>query len=710
MLPKNEAIRGSRECAGGELLLREAFAAPGTSGADCYTSVSQRLPQLHARAAASVEGKTERMSDPRDKSRSNENRSLPATRHNSETTGEGEEQSVPQQQRFKIETRSGGPLRRGLVNALGKPLGTVMGLHLLNDIYDRVSQSCENDEDFLQHTLDVMQVSYNVSEMDMARIPKTGPAVVVANHPFGAIEGVLLMLLLQRVRPDFKVLGNYFLRLIPEIKDKLIFVDNFGRDTSMRSNIGPMKESMRCLRKGHLLAIFPAGEVSHMTFRKRRITDPVWSPTVARIIRKTQASVVPVYFHGRNSLLFQTMGLFHPRFRTVMLPREFANKQRSTLDVSIGSAIPFKKLSSLHNDKDLVNYLRLRTYVLKQRYADKSRRRLSSIPLPSPKKGPDGAGDRPAMPVAPGVPPEKLEAELHGLPDECLLHENGNYNLYACKGDTIPSILKEIGRLREMTFRLVGEGTGKDIDLDRYDIYYDHLFIWQKEKREIVGAYRIGKTDEIIQEYGIDGLYTSSLFTFKPALFEKMGKALEMGRSFIRPEYQKSYNSLFLLWKGIGCYVLRNPEHIVLFGPVSISNDYSSVSKELIVRYLKTKDSISKLHKLIKPKTPPKLKSFKRHELREFKNAFRSVEDVTEVITDLETQFKGIPVLLRQYLKLGGKVLAFNVDPDFQDCLDGLIKVDVLHTPPRILATYMGKENVELLLEYHEAKRQAAGI
>jgi len=625
-------------------------------------------------------------------------------------TSDDEETPVLPEQRFKIETHSGGALRRWLVNTLGKPLGRIMGLHILNDISAKVDQRPEG-RDFLQATLDTMQVDYDVSEMDLARIPRTGPAVVVANHPFGAIEGIMLMHLLQRVRPDFKVLGNYFLRLIPELEDKLIYVDNFGRSSSLRNNIGPMKECMRCLRGGHLLAIFPAGEVSHMTWRKRRITDPAWSPTVARIIRKTQASVVPVYFEGRNSLPFQAMGLVHPRLRTVMLPREFANKQRQSFDISIGSAIPFKKLGSLQNDKDLVNYLRLRTYVLKQRYADrKPRRGLSSIPLPLQRKGVENAADRPSMPVAPAASPDILEAELRRLPDECLLHENGHYNVYACKGEMIPKVLHEIGRLREMTFRLVGEGTGKDIDLDRYDLYYDHLFIWQKEKREIVGAYRIGKTDEILQEFGMDGLYTSSLFTFKPALFERMGKALEMGRSFVRPEYQKSYNSLFLLWKGIGCYVLRNPEHMTLFGPVSISNDYSTVSKELIVRYLKTKDSISKLHKLIKPKTPPKLKSFKRHELREFRNAFKSVEDVTEVITDLETEFKGIPVLLRQYLKLGGKVLAFNVDPDFQDCLDGLIKVDVLQTPPRILAMYMGKENVELLLEYHEAKKQAAGL
>lgn len=616
------------------------------------------------------------------------------------------------QPHFKIEAQHGGPLRRKFVAAIARPLGRIMGLPLLNEIYDRVATR-QDHEDFLDKTLEVMGVDYRVTDEDLSRIPPQGPVIIVANHPFGAIEGVLLMALLGKIRPDFKVMGTHFLRFIPEIRDKIIFVDNFGKNSSMRSNIAPMKESLRCLRDGHLLAIFPAGEVSHMTFRKRRVTDPVWSPTVARIVRKTQAAVVPIFFQGHNGPLFQLLGLVHPRLRTVMLPRELANKRSHTIDISIGSAIPYKKLAAMSHDKDLVNYLRLRTYVLRQRYAEKQKRSLlPMIPLSLPNKKPvsSSALAVPPKPVAPPVEACLLQKELSRLPDDNLLFKQGDYSVYAASGNNLHHVMDEIGRLREYTFRLVGEGTGKETDIDRFDQHYDHLFIWNSAQQEIVGAYRIGKTDEIIENFGIEGLYTSTLFTFKPALFEHMGKALEMGRSFVRPEYQRSYNALFLLWKGIGGYVLRNPDHVVLFGPVSISNEYSTISRELIVRYLKSKDSFSKLHKLVKPKTPPRFKGLKRHELREFKYFFKSVDEVTEIITDLETEFKGIPVLLRQYLKLGGKVLSFNVDPDFQDCLDGLIKVDVLHTPPRILGMYMGKENVELLLEYHEAKKKPHSV
>ncbi len=610
---------------------------------------------------------------------------------------------------FRIETQQGGALKRKIVAGLGRPLGFVMGLPALNAIYNNVNaRSCP--EDFLDKVLEFMAVEYRVSDDDLTRIPREGPAVVVANHPFGALEGVILMHMLGRIRSDFKVMGNYFLRLIPQLRNRIIYVDNFGSPDALRQNIGPMKACLRCLRGGHLLAIFPAGEVSHVMIRKRRIIDPPWLPSVSRIIHRTEVPALPIYFHGRNSLLFQILGMLHPKLRTVMLPREFVNKCHSTIDVSVGSLIPYKKLGAMQHDVELINYLRLRTYILKQRYAEETKRvKLLPVPVRLPSwKHP--LPEKPVEEVAPPVPTELLLREVSRLPSECLLHESGDFQVYAASGELIPHVLDEIGRLREFTFRLVGEGTGRDKDLDRFDHYYDHLFILNTAKQEIVGAYRMGKTDEILAERGTEGLYTSTLFIFKPQLFERMGKALEMGRSFVRPEYQKSFSALFLLWKGIGCYVLRNPDHVTLFGPVSVSNEYSPTSKELIVRYLKSKDSFSKFHKYVKPKTPPKYKSLKRHEVREFKNAFKTVEDVTEVITDLESEFKGIPVLLRQYLKLGGKVLAFNVDPDFQDCLDGLIVVNVLRTPPKILATYMGKENVALLHEYHQEKARMAAL
>jgi len=600
---------------------------------------------------------------------------------------------------FYLPPASGGLLRQKLFTALARPLEYFMGFPLLNERYLPIAHH-DTAEAFFPNVLDVLNIGYHVADEDLERVPKTGPVIVVANHPYGMVEGVILGALLTRVRSDVKMMGTYFLHFIPNIRDMIIYVDNFGSDAAPRTNIGPLKESLRCLRSKQLLAIFPAGEVSRVDWRKRRVVDPPWTPMVARIIHKTRAPVLPVFFQGRNSSIFQVMGMVHPKLRMVMLPREFVNMQRRTVDVSIGHIIPYKKMSHLGDD-ELMRYLRLRTYFLQQRYAPRERRRFWFLPLGSPRRPAPVAGLRHEEPIEDAAPTAALAAEVAALDTFSLLLESGEFSVYAARSDRIPRIAHEIARLREYTFRLVGEGTGKPIDLDRFDDSYDHLFIWNKNAQEIVGAYRIGRTDELIERHGLDGLYTSTLFTYKPALFDRMGRALEMGRSFVRPEYQKSYAPLLLLWKGIGRYVLREPEYTVLFGPVSISNEYSSLSRELLVRYFKAHDSISSLARLVRPKTPPKLKNLKRHEIREFRNSLTNIEDVTEVLTDIEYEFRGIPVLLRQYLKLGGKILSFNVDHEFGDCLDGLIMVDLLQSQPKVLATYMGKENLEMYHKYH---------
>lgn len=600
---------------------------------------------------------------------------------------------------FYLDLISGGAVKGAFMNTLLKPLERFMGFPILNDCYVSIEHH-ETGRDFFPNVLRALNIGYRVSEEDMRRIPTSGPVVVVANHPYGMTEGVILGALLSSVRPDAKLMGTRFLSFIPNINDMIIHVDNFGGQAAPRVNIGPLKESLRCLREGKLLAIFPAGEVSSVDLRKRRISDPPWTPMVARIIHKTKAPVLPIFFHGRNSSLFQMLGMVHPRLRTLMLPREFVNMRRRTVDVSIGHIIPHKKIEHLAED-DLMRYLRLRTYMLHQRHAQRERRRFWLWPLEVLKRTANGQPQRQEAPIAEAQDASALAKEVASLEPWAMLLQSGEFGVYAAKAKQAPLVLKEIGRLREMTFRLVGEGTGKPSDLDRFDESYEHLFIWSKQAQEIVGAYRIGRTDEIIAREGVEGLYTSTLFTFKPALFERMGRALEMGRSFVRPEYQKSYAPLLLLWKGISRYLMREPDYTVLFGPVSISNEYSSFSRELLVRYFKAHNSISELAKLVKPKTPPKLKGLKRHEIREFRNVFTNLDDVTEALTDIENEFRGIPVLLRQYLKLGGKILAFNVDHEFGDCLDGLIMVDMTQSDPKVLGAYMGRENVVLYHKYH---------
>jgi putative hemolysin len=250
--------------------------------------------------------------------------------------------------------------------------------------------------------------------------------------------------------------------------------------------------------------------------------------------------------------------------------------------------------------------------------------------------------------------------------------------------------LREIGRLRELTFRAVGEGTGKSLDLDRFDGEYLHLFVWNASRNEVVGAYRLAGTDVV------RNLYTATLFKYDQRFLDETGPALELGRSFVRGEYQKGFAPLLALWKGIGVWVARNPRYKILFGPVSISNQYQAVSRELMVAFLERRTSVRDWAGLVSNGNSLPRRSGR---LTLPQSGF-DVEDLSDVISDLEPSRNGIPVLLRQYLKLGGKLLGFNVDPEFSNALDGLILVDLCKTEPRLLERYLGKRAAAEFLSY----------
>ena len=574
--------------------------------------------------------------------------------------------------------------KRKLFSLAARGAESLLALGRCSRIYAGLSAS--EPEAFCGEALKALGISFAPDVEDLARIPARGPLVVVANHPFGAVEGLALLSLLQRVRPDVRVMANSLLERLPQLQKNLIAVDPFGRADSPRRNLQPLRESLRWVREGGALILFPAGEVSHLNLRQRAVTDPPWTPDLARIVRRTGAAVLPVFFPGANGLLFQTLGLIHPRLRTALLPHEMLNKRDRELAVRIGSPIPFRKLEGM-DDGQMVDYLRLRTYLL-------ARRQGPSAP----------AGQNTApVPVAAAVCPQLLCEEVERLPAESVLLESGPYRVLAAEAEQIPHLLQEIGRLREITFRAAGEGTGLACDLDRFDNIYTHLLIWNAESREVVGAYRLGRTDKLMERFGTSGLYTSTLFRYRRALLEKMGPALEMGRSFVRPEYQRSFSPLLLLWKGIGSFVVRHPEYRTLFGPVSISREYTPLSRQLMAASLGESCTIAELARLVRPRNPLRFRPLrvKGCSAGPVRNILQNFEEVSALVADLEADGKGVPVLLRQYLGLGGKLLAFNVDAAFSDVLDGLILVDLCRTEPRTLERYLGREESRRFLAYH---------
>jgi putative hemolysin len=556
----------------------------------------------------------------------------------------------------------------------------------VRELYRRVQKSPEGFG--LEQLLTEMRVDLRVDAADAARIPATGPVVVVANHPFGMLDGAVLAVLLTRVRPDVKVMTNYLLSDVPELAQHCIFVNPFQADRavnadSLNVNRRAMREALGWLQKGGMLAIFPAGEVSTWQFPHGQIADPVWNDTAVRLIRRTGATALPVYFCGRNSMGFHLFGMIHPQLRTAFLLQEFLHQEGRTVEVRVGTEIPGDFVSGIADDREAVEYLRWRTYLLARRS-----RPEKSWPVSVRSK----ITEKVQQPVAPAEPAELLAAELSRLaPDRCLT-QNGDLAVYLVKANDTPRTLQELGRLREVTFRLAGEGTGKGRDLDRFDRYYWHLLLWSKTKQELVGAYRAGNTAEILAQHGVSGLYTSTCFRYDPRLFEKLGPALELGRSFVRPEYQRQYAPLLLLWKGIARLLATHAETPVLFGAVSISNDYNKASREMIYRFFEARIQEDELAGMIEPRRPFRPTRLRPWDCRAMGHALRDLEDLSQPITDVETDGKGLPVLLRQYAKIGGKLLGFNVDRKFSNVLDGLVVVDLRKTAPAVLERYMGRE------------------
>jgi putative hemolysin len=577
----------------------------------------------------------------------------------------------------------------GLANAVFERL---LGLKKLKKIHNDIPEG-SNPAEFLNNVLNRFQINHSLYREDMRAIPPKGPTVAIANHPFGGIDGVLLASILCSVRPDVKILANYFLGKIPEMRPLLFEVDPFGKKSSIHKNRMALKEAVRWVRDGGLLMVFPAGEVSHFRWKTKKIEDPDWDETVVRLIRWTRAKVVPFYFKGRNSLVFQAAGLIHPILRTLLLPREMIKKQSSHIHLKIGSAIPYRRIAGITRDADLTAYLRFRTYLLGNAF-DRTPGFLNTPVIKRTTR------KRQETVVAPR-PTADLIKEIDGLSDEQLLSANGNLHVYIAVASQIPNILQEIGRLREETFRKVGEGTGKSIDLDRFDFHYRHLFVWNSETSEVVGAYRLASSDEIVKKFGKEGFYTNTLFKYQTRLLLQMGPALEMSRSFVRPEYQRSYTPLLLLWKGIGQFVVRYPRYKVLFGAVSITDEYAPYSRRLMATFLKSNSFLRDLSQMVRPRKPYRQKAIPELETHKAVSWPEDIDELSSWVSDVETDGKGVPILLKQYLKLGGKLLSFNIDPSFGNVLDGLIMVDLTGTDPKLLKRYMQADGFETFVSYH---------
>lgn len=598
----------------------------------------------------------------------------------------------PAKKLFDLKRAATHPLHRGLMTILASPLEKNLMLSRINEVYARIARD-PRPTHFFDKCLENFNIRYAISEADIRKIPLTGPLVTVGNHPFGGLEGIILGGIMAHVRPDVKILGNYLLQHLTEISDQIISVDVFDNPRSRMANARALKEAIRWVEKGGALVTFPAGEVSHLHWSQGEVTDSPWNPHIGGIIRHARGMVLPVYFPGKNSLLFQVMGLLHPLLRTALLPRELANKSSQTIDVFVGKPIPWETLAEFGSDQEIIQHLRTIVYFLQNRVRPAPRNFIARCLL--------GARHRKIEPIIPPVPPAQLQAEIGRLSAEACLVATAEFSVFIAPAEQIPAVLREIGRLRETTFREVGEGTGQALDLDEFDRHYLHLFLWNNPAAELAGAYRLGLVDVILKQHGPAGLYTSTLFRFKTGFLDQLSNAVELGRSFIVSKYQKEYNCLALLWKGIGQFIVRHPCYNILLGPVSISDDYQALSKNLIVQFLRQNNPDKELSRSVQPRTPCRFGRIKALAAGSFHSMFRDIDDVSLLISEIEKDGKGVPILLRHYLRLNASLLCFNLDSKFSNVVDGLVWVDLTKTDCRLMQRFMGNKGFQIFAQHN---------
>ena len=548
----------------------------------------------------------------------------------------------------------------------------VMQIDKVNDLYANLEQY--KGLDFLKAFFELLHIESIVEEEELLRIPKEGAFITVSNHPFGVVDGLLLMRYLAEERPNFKVMANFLLKKIEGITDYIIPVNPLESHQEAYSSLHGMKLALQHLKNGHPLGIFPAGEVSTYQTDKKTVADRQWQLPAIKLIKKAKVPIVPIYFQGSNSRIFHLIGRIHPLLRTATLPREMFNKKGEEVRIRIGNPISVRSQEDFEDVERFGRFLRAKTYALGSTIEIKKFFRTPSLKFPT----------KPQEIVAP-ISSQVIEKEIQQLKKTGkLLFTQQEYECYVTSSMHIPAILNEIGRLREITFREIGEGTNKSTDLDEFDLYYHHLFIWDKEAKQLVGAYRLGKGNNIMRRFGKKGFYIESLFKISDEFVPYLEKSLELGRSFIAKTYQQKRLPLFLLWKGILYFLVKNPEYQYLIGPVSISNAYTTASRSLIVQFIQKHYFNHTLAAYVEPR-----KKFNPQiNLLDTEALFDETQDISKLdklLLDLESNHFTVPVLLKKYIQQNAQIIAFNVDPKFNDALDGLMILDINEVPEKTI-------------------------
>ncbi|AOW20972.1 GNAT family N-acyltransferase [Urechidicola croceus] len=562
----------------------------------------------------------------------------------------------------------------------------ILRISSLNKIYNKHKHL--SDLEFFDALLDDLQIKFEIPEEDLKRIPKNGSFITISNHPLGGIDGILLLKLLVNKRPDYRIIANFLLHRIEPMKPYIMPVNPFEDRKDVKSSVAGVKEALMHLKENRPLGIFPAGEVS--TYKDGKLViDKPWEEGAIKFIKKANVPIIPIYFHAKNSRLFYVLSKVSDTLRTAKLPSELLSQKQRIVKVRIGKPISVKDQNQYENIDEFHDYIRKKTYMLANPFEKKSKTISDAASALKISKEPKKI-----------VEQRNVTTIIKEVDD---LRENGSrmmesksYEVFFASAEKIPNLLYEIGRLREITFREVGEGTNNSIDLDEFDNHYHHLFLWDREAQKLVGAYRMGLGVTIFKKYGIEGFYTHSLFRFEPEMHTMMSETIDIGRAFIIKEYQQKPMPLFFLWKGIVHVTLRYPEHKYLTGGVSISNQFSNFSKSLMIEFMKSHYYDPYIAQFIRPKKEYKVKLKDADRDFVFDATQADLNKFDKVIDELEPGNLRMPVLIKKYIKQNAKLVAFNVDPKFNNAIDGLIFMRIADLPESTVRPVMEEFQAEL--------------
>lgn len=528
----------------------------------------------------------------------------------------------------------------------------VAGFDRLNELYSHVAQY--EGLEFISKLMEHLEITYSFNRDALENIPREGKLMIVANHPLGGLDAMLALQILSEVRPDVKALTNLFISQLPNTKDFFYPVNTtYGFGRIIASSYSGIKQAEEYLSQGNAVVVFPSGEVSE---------SHEWQSYVSKVAKRQNTKILPMFFSGENSWYYQLLQKISVKLSDWRLPTELEKKKGKEVKIRIGSVINSSELEKYKDDREAARYLRSRVYALE---ADIN---LKLTPVAN------------AQPIETPVPTQVLLDEIEKN-KECKLFKVGPYSAYLFDYDKIPNIIHEIGIRREESFRAVGEGTGKSIDLDEFDLYYKHLFLWDDEKNDMVGAYRLGMGEDIINAYGVKGFYSNMFFRFSDKFAPVLKECVELGRSFITLEHQKDTMGLILLLKGLFYAMMKFQQYKHFIGPVSISSWYPLFYRSAMVYYLKRYASTPQYAGMINPVTPF-VENFGRVDPTIFmQGRMDSLEGFDRYLYKTSGGKYRFPTLVKKYLKMGSKIIDYNVDPDFNDCLDCLIMLTFSDIP-----------------------------